>query len=678
MAQGRGFAADRQAAPGPVEKGGGEQLNSDSRKNPAGTIADRSLFVNAFRKAALWLYRSIGGGFFGTLLTSYSKEEELFTRSLSGFGTRRVRGRETFYKKVRRRVAGSFEDSLLLSGLGTGSDYMLGCSLRVYGAFSIIFGIYAMLMYIIQFYALHMQVDFGRFVAGAMIVALSVPMLASKKTLAECIQGSRVARYLLIDALKIPEAKFAQKLWVGNAKYSAAVILGMVFRFMTYFVSPVAILMAFALIIVCWVIFYQPEAGILGLIIVAPLLSVTNHPTYLIALGVLITTISYLIKYLRGKRTMRFGLLGWFIALFAINQFLGGVVSVGGAGSFASAAMYAVLLLGYFLVVNLIRTRENCRYAMTALAITLVVVSVFGVAQYILGRVGSASSWLDSEMFSYIPGRVTAFFDNPNMLGSYMVLVFPLLIALAMYTRGIKKRFLAFLSVIISLFCLAWTWSRGAWLGFIVGTTLFFLIFSYKTLAVLLGIGLTAPLLGYVLPEGIVGRFMSIGNLADSSTFYRVLTWRGVLGMLREAWVGGIGVGQAAFEQLYPAFAYAGTELVPHAHNLAMQVLIETGISGLVILAIIILLFVQNCFEFILRSASPGEDKMIVAAGLCGIISILVMGLFDHIWYNFRVFFLFWVVMALTMSFITSSRNENEAVYDKLSPDSADISLYIG
>jgi O-antigen ligase len=181
-----------------------------------------------------------------------------------------------------------------------------------------------------------------------------------------------------------------------------------------------------------------------------------------------------------------------------------------------------------------------------------------------------------------------------------------------------------------------------------------------------------------VLPEGIVGRFMSIGNLADSSTYYRVMTWRGVLEMLRETWVGGIGVGQAAFEQLYPAFAYAGTELVPHAHNLAMQVLVETGISGLVILIIIILLFIQNCFEFILRSVSPAEDKMTVFAGLCGIISILVMGLFDHVWYNFRVFFLFWVMMALTVSYMTASRNENEAVYDKLSPDSADISLYIG
>ena len=152
-------------------------------------MADRS-HVNAFRKAALWFYRSISSGFFGTLFTSFGKEEELFRRSLSGFVTRRVRGKETFYNKVRRRVAGSFEDSLLLGILNAGAQHILGCSLRVYGTFSLIFGIYAMLMYTIQDYALGIRVDFYRFLSGGMIVLLSVPMFFSKKSLAECMQAA--------------------------------------------------------------------------------------------------------------------------------------------------------------------------------------------------------------------------------------------------------------------------------------------------------------------------------------------------------------------------------------------------------------------------------------------------------------------------------------------------------
>jgi O-antigen ligase len=276
-------------------------------------------------------------------------------------------------------------------------------------------------------------------------------------------------------------------------------------------------------------------------------------------------------------------------------------------------------------------------------------------------------------MFSGIAGRVTSFFDNPNVLGEYIILLFPLLLVLLLNMRGFKKRFLLVLAIAISSLCLVWTWSRGAWVGFIVGITLFFLIYSRKTLAVLLAVGASLPFIGYFLPSDIVGRFMSIGNMSDSSTYYRVFTWRGVLRMLKEVWLSGIGVGQTAFEQYYPLFAYAGTEASPHAHNLAMQIISDSGIFGFVTFIIIIFLFLQNGFEFIKKN--PGKERLTVAAGIAGVVSFLVMGMFDYVWYNYRVFFLFWIIIALTVSFINSVHNENESVYDKIKTDSVDITL---
>jgi O-antigen ligase len=242
-----------------------------------------------------------------------------------------------------------------------------------------------------------------------------------------------------------------------------------------------------------------------------------------------------------------------------------------------------------------------------------------------------------------------------------------------MYMKGFKKRFILVFSVALTLLCLVWTWSRGAWLGFIIGIILFSLIYSRRTLAILMAAGISLPLVGYLLPQDVAGRFASIGNMADSSTYYRVFTWRGVLRMLHEVWISGIGVGQTAFEQLYPVFAYAGTGSAPHSHNLTMQIISETGIFGFVIFAIVMFLFFQNGFEFIRNSA--GKDRLTVAAGVAGIVSILVMGMFDYIWYNYRVFFLFWILIALTVSFINSVKNENESVYDKVKPDSVDITI---
>ena len=184
------------------------------------------------------------------------------------------------------------------------------------------------------------------------------------------------------------------------------------------------------------------------------------------------------------------------------------------------------------------------------------------------------------------------------------------------------------------------------------------------------------PLIGTVLPQSVVERFLSIGNMGDSSTYYRVYTWRGVVRMLKEVWLSGVGVGQVAFEQVYPMFAYVGMEVTPHAHNLVMHILGETGIAGVLTLTVIIVLFVQSCISAIVKFS--GEERMTVAAGLCGVISTLVMGLADNIWYNYRVFFAFWCVMALTVAYINAIKRERrDAHEDNASPISANVNINI-
>ena len=43
---------------------------------------------------------------------------------------------------------------------------------------------------------------------------------------------------------------------------------------------------------------------------------------------------------------------------------------------------------------------------------------------------------------------------------------------------------------------------------------------------------------------------------------------------------------------------------------------------------------------------------------MCG---ALVIGLTDYIWYNYRVFVIFWMVMALTVSLARNNAREREA-----------------
>ena len=46
----------------------------------------------------------------------------------------------------------------------------------------------------------------------------------------------------------------------------------------------------------------------------------------------------------------------------------------------------------------------------------------------------------------------------------------------------------------------------------------------------------------FVLPQTILERFMSIGNMQDTSTSYRVYIWLGTIAMLKDYFFCGIGL----------------------------------------------------------------------------------------------------------------------------------------
>ena len=106
-----------------------------------------------------------------------------------------------------------------------------------------------------------------------------------------------------------------------------------------------------------------------------------------------------------------------------------------------------------------------------------------------------------------------------------------------------------------------------------------------------------------------------------------------------------------------------------------MQVLCDIGIGGLLILVVILILFAQICLGSINKFSS--KERMTVSAGMCGIIGALVMGLADNIWYNYRVFFVFWCIMALTVAYVNAITSERSELHHVATPESAHIHINI-
>jgi hypothetical protein len=75
------------------------------------------------------------------------------------------------------------------------------------------------------------------------------------------------------------------------------------------------------------------------------------------------------------------------------------------------------------------------------------------------------------------------------------------------------------------------------------------------------------------------------------------------------------------------------------------------GIVGFVVLCIAIFLNFQKSFEYIKQEKDSASTVYVIAA-VVSIVSALIMGVFDYIWYNPRMFYLFWTIIAIGTAFV--------------------------
>jgi putative inorganic carbon (HCO3(-)) transporter len=175
----------------------------------------------------------------------------------------------------------------------------------------------------------------------------------------------------------------------------------------------------------------------------------------------------------------------------------------------------------------------------------------------------------------------------------------------------------------------------------------------------LMAIAAAIPFLVFFIPSSVINRFASIGDLGDSSTFYRVYCWRGSIEAIKDHFLGGIGYGTDAFKAIYPQYAFAGIEAAEHSHSLFLQILVAMGIGGLLTFLALVFLYFQKCAEYI-KKPEDVRSKFYVAAALSSVIAMLIMGVFDYVWFNYRVFYVFWIVIAIGCAFVRVGNTEAE------------------
>ena len=507
---------------------------------------------------------------------------------------------------------------------------------------------------------------------GLILLAYSIPMV-----LKEAIFGSTKFELLVSVAIlglgvifillrKTPYEIFSGSIflkWIGgffgNTEYKACeekelfikpYLIGAFFvGLIGAFLSPVMVTLSIVAGLFISLIIAKFEIGVFLILFLAAFL-----PTAIIAGLTVLTLVGFFASLITGRlKTVNLSRVFPLILIYLIFAVFATLTSPKLNSSLFVLLVYVVFILAYIMIMNTLTTKAKWKSALSVFLISVFFISLYGIYQNFFMD-STTLSWVDQEMFGEISTRVYATFDNPNVLGQYFIITIPLIFALFFLSEGMGQKLGWGAILATSFLCLIYTWSRGAWVGVMLGIMAFLLLRDRRWIA--LGI-LAIAVMPFVLPESIMQRLLSIGNLGDSSTAYRVSVWIASARMAMDFWALGVGFGSEAFASIYSVYALNGANFALHAHNFYLQLIADVGIVGL----ISYILIVMSALRDITYVKSDKMMKAVLVAFAGVLAGYIFQGIAESLWYNMRMSLMFWIVIA----FIESAYNIEKGISGK-------------
>jgi O-antigen ligase len=234
---------------------------------------------------------------------------------------------------------------------------------------------------------------------------------------------------------------------------------------------------------------------------------------------------------------------------------------------------------------------------------------------------------------------LTATFKNPNDLASYLGLVVLVTLAMAVFATTQKSRWMLWTLTGILVACLFFTFSRGAWIGFLGGCLLMTSI--SRRWRVLLPIALLFIAMTFLSAPlaSKVGSGLSLATGLQPVFFsHRDELWKMGFQLVQEDPFLGKGLGTF--------MDYCGQRLFTidanYAHNCYLQIWAESGIYSL----LAFLLFIGTVLGRAIKTFKKNDDPFLLGL-LCGIVAFLIHSFFDTQFYSVSQSYLLWSMLGI-------------------------------
>lgn len=248
--------------------------------------------------------------------------------------------------------------------------------------------------------------------------------------------------------------------------------------------------------------------------------------------------------------------------------------------------------------------------------------------------VPSPAGWFSENERLLLSTRVTGIYGNPNLFAGVLIFLIPFGTTFGITTKCPGFRWVAVGWITVAVLVLILTFSHGAWIAVLFELLILLRLVKENQSRQYIRIGFMIII--------VLCGLVTLVHLGDTA-LYRLGIWQGVGRLVtRNPW----GYGPGGFSRYYPS--RLGVFPADHAHNLLLQVLIEEGIPGTVILMTI------GCWTVWRMKRNPGGIwRWAAMAALAG---QAIFGLVDYVWATPLLMGLFWMGEALTLPEVPKDR----------------------
>ncbi len=305
-------------------------------------------------------------------------------------------------------------------------------------------------------------------------------------------------------------------------------------------------------------------------------------------------SIAVLVRVYKGKLTCYRTPVDIPILLFLLAILISYYTSV---APYASRIVIYKLLTAIALFFYIIHTQRNRE----KINLLLWVIVVLGTVYAVMGLTVVKGDFLGFKIFSRRHYNISLFYVNYNLFAGYLELVFLLSVGLAAAHRGGKQIFLFGMTVLTCL-ALLFTLSRGGILGASGGLAFFVIVSAFMqrrkkgflifTSAFFLGLIIIA----WFGLDPVLDRLGTLENPSVAGET-RIQIWQDTLRMIYVRPFTGWGPG--TFSLAFPAYQAHGfkQQFVNYAHNDYLELAADTGMLGLVIFIIGIIILYISCLK---------------------------------------------------------------------------------